>query len=161
MLDNNKKLRIPIDELAFIRPEVRQKLFKEIYITYQNKYNIKLLYACLNTNPDVLVDYCIIYKTKNDDGTKDLIIFDVTPVSSDRSTPGYRYCKRNKITDDFYDEGINSMVIMERSKFFEYIEMNLMLSKDKNSEDYWKGPKNSDKLLKGLLDISFRYVKKK
>ena len=158
MLDSNKKIKIPADELAWISPDVRQKIFNEIYATYQTKYNIKLLYACLNTNPDVLVDYCIIYKTKNDDNTGDLIIFDIPPIHSDRSTPGYRYCKRNRITDDFYEEGINSMVVMDRSRFFEFVEMGLHLSRNKDDKNFWKNPENSDQLLN---DISLLYVKKK
>ena len=161
MLDSNKKIKIPIDERKFIRPDVRQKIFKEIYSTYQTKYGISLIYGCLNTNPEILIDYCIIFKTKNDDGTKDLILFDIPPIHSDRSTPGYRYCKRSNLADDFYEEGINSMVVMDKQRFFEFLTAKLELSMNKNDELYWKSPNNSKELLQGLLDLSLRYVKKK
>lgn len=160
MINPDKKLKIPAKEKQFIMPDVRQKIFTEIYTLYPRKYNIKLLYAYMNTDPELIIDYLVVFKSKNDTGTHDLIIFDCVPASSDRSTPGYRYCKRVGITNDFYDEGINSMVIMEKNKFYEYINMGLGLSNDKDDPKYWRSPSNYKDLLNGLLDLSVRYIKR-
>ena len=161
MINPDKKLKIPAKEKQFITPDVRQKIFKEIYTMYQRKYNVKLVYAYMNTDPNLIVDYLVIYKTKNLTGDRDLIIYDCVPAHSDRSTPGYRYCKRTGITDTFYEEGINSMVVMEKNKFYEFITSGLALSTDKNNSLYWRSPKNYKDLLNGLLDLSLRYVKRK
>lgn len=161
MINPDKKLKIPAKEKQFIMPDVRQKIFKEIYTMYQRKYTIKLIYAYLNTDPDLMVDYLIIFKTKNTAGNKDLIIYDCVPAHSDRSTPGYRYCKRTGITDDFYEEGINSMVVMEKNKFYEFITSGLGLSTDKNDPLYWRSGENYKDVINGLLDLSLRYVKRK
>ena len=160
MINPNKKLKIPANEKQFIMPDVRQKIFKEIYTMYQRTYNIKLIYAYLNTDENLMVDYVLIFKARNNDDTKDLIVYDCVPAFSDRSTPGYRYCKRTGVTKEFYQEGINSMVVMERDKFYEFIKFGLGLSLDKSDELYWKSPNNYKELLEGLLDLSIRYVKK-
>lgn len=161
MIDPNKKLRIPINEMKFIKPDVRQKVFKEIYTTYQKKFNVKLIYAYLNTDPNLIVDYIVMYKAKDSTGKVDIIMYDAVPAYSNRCTPGYLYCKRNGITDDFYDEGINSMVILSKDKFNEFIDMGLRLSRDKESDLYWKKPDKSKDLITGLLDMSFQYKKKR
>ena len=161
MINADKKLKIPADEKNFILPDVRQKIFTEIYTMYQRKYNVKLIYAYLNTDPNLIVDYLVIYKTKNTSGNRDLIIYDCVPAHSDRSTPGYRYCKRTGITNDFYDEGINSMVVIDKNKFYEYITEKLFLSIDKDNPLYWKSPENYKELINGLLDLSIYYVKRK
>lgn len=161
MINSDKKLKIPAKEKHFILPDVRQKIFTEIYTMYQRKYTVKLLYAYMNTDPELIIDYLVVYKSKNTTGDKDLIVFDCVPAHSDRSTPGYRYCKRTGITNDFYEEGINSMVVMEKNKFYEFITHGLGLSTDKNDKLYWRSPDNYKELLNGLLDLSVRYVKRK
>jgi len=161
MLDITKKLKIPASELRFIKPDVRQKAFKEIYTTYQNKYGMKLIFAYLNTDPTQIIDYILIFKAKDSTGEVDIILYDAVPAFSDRSTPGYVYCKRNGITDDFYQEGTDSMVILSQDKFNEFIDLGVHLSRDKNSDLYWKDPKNIKDLVFGLIDMSFNYKKKK
>ena len=160
MIDPNKKLKIPVKELQFIKPDVRQKAFAEIYQTYQNKYGIKLVFAYLNTDPSVIIDYIVMYKAKDRTGTTDIIMYDAVPACSDRSTPGYIYCKRNNKVDDFYTEGINSMTILSLENFNQFIELGLQLSRDKSSELYWKSPNNFKEVALGLLDMAFQYKKK-
>jgi hypothetical protein len=163
MLDKNKKFNVPMNERKFIKPDIRKKAFKEIYLTYQKKYEhvgMKLLFAYLNTDPNKIVDYIILYKAKDDSGTTDLILYDAVPAFSDRSTPGYVYCKRNNIADKFYEEGIESMVKMSKDKFDQFIELGLHLSLDKNDELYWKNLDNIEDLIRGLMDLSFQFNKK-
>lgn len=160
MIKSSKKINIPVDELKFIKPELRQKLFLEICNEYPKRYNVKLLYAYLNSNPDIIVDYAIIFAARNDEDTTDLILFDIPPIHSIRSTPGYRYCRRNHIEDKFYEYGIDDIVVIEKDKFYEFIS-SIGLDRNKNSEFYWKSPKNADELLSRLLDLSLRYNKRK
>ena len=162
MLDKNKKINVPINERKFIKPDIRKKAFKEIYLTYQEKYkhvSMKLVFAYLNTDPNKIIDYIILYKAKGNDGT-DLILYDAVPAFSDRSTPGYVYCKRNGIADKFYEEGIESMVRLSKDRFDQFIELGLHLSLDKNNELYWKDSKNIEDLIRGLMDLSFQFNKK-
>ena len=160
MITSSKRIKIPPEELRFIKPDVRQKLFKEIYSGYTNRYGMKLMYGYLNTDPEIFVDYCIIYKARNDDNTADIIVYDIPPIHSDRSTPGYRYCRRTYQEDKFFEYGVENMVVMDKVKFFEFITMNLGYSTDKSDPLYWKNPANYKDLLQGLLDISLRYNKK-
>ena len=161
MFKEKDELRIPASEKRFINPDLRQKLFTEIYTLYGKKFEIKLLYAYLNFDPEVIVDYCVIYSARNDSDTADLILFDIPPIHSDRSTPGYRYCKRTKKTTEFFNYGIDHMVVMERAKFNEFIVKSLELSLDKNSDLYWKKPEHYKDLLQSLLDMSLMYKTKK
>lgn len=161
MIDDDKKIPIPLNELTFIKPDVRMKLFKEIYTEYPKRYpNMKLIYANLNHDPEVMVDYCLIFKAKNSDGVGDLILVEVPPIYSNRSTPGYRYYRRTKKEDNFYESGVAEIVVMEANRFYEFIALSLELSLDKNSPLFWKSPDNSSALLKGLLDLSLRYNKR-
>lgn len=157
---SSKRIKIPPEELRFIKPDIRQKLFKEIYSGYTTRYGMKLIYAYLNSDPTLLVDYCVIYKARNNDDTANIIVFDAPPIHSDRSTPGYRYCRRTMQEDKFFEYGVDNMVVMDRTKFYEFITLNLGYSLNKDDALYWKNPKNYRDLLQGLLNISLRYTKK-
>lgn len=160
MFNSSKNLHIPTEEKRFITPEVREKMFKHIYSGYPKRYPMKLIYAYLNSDPNMMVDYVVIYSARNDEDTGDLILFDVPPIHSDRSTPGYRYCYRTKKEDEFFKAGVDDMTIMDKNLFYEFITMKLGLSRDKKSPDYWKSANNYEDLLQGLLDISLRYTKR-
>ena len=131
MLSKIKQLKIPPEEKKFIDPTIRLKVFNEIYKGYAERYNLKLMYAFLNSDPNLVADYALIYSARNDNNTADIVLIDVPPIHSDRSTPGYLYCRKNKMENDFFQSGIDNMAIMEKSKFFEFVEMKLGLSRDK------------------------------
>ena len=160
MMKSSKKINIPVNELKFIKPEIRQKLFLEICNGYPKRYNVKLMYAYLNSDPEIIVDYLVMYSARNDENTADLILFDIPPIHSIRSTPGYRYCRRTHKEDEFYEYGIDDIVVIEKDKFYEFIT-SIGLDRDKNSEFYWKKPENASELLSGLLDLSLRYNKRR
>lgn len=160
MITSSKKIKIPPDERRFISPDIRQKLFKDLCNNYKSKLNLNLIYGYLNSDPEIMIDYCIIFKVRNNDDTGDLILFDVPPIHSDRSTPGYRYCKRTHQVYKFLEYGIDDMAVMDKNKFFEFITLNLGLTRNKNDYLYWKNPDNYKVLLQGLLDLSLRYNKR-
>lgn len=174
MLDPNKILVIPREEKLYIKPEVRQALFSEIIAEYPKRYpNLKLIYANLNTNPEYPLDYVIIFKTNSIQGNIPLIVYDAPLLYSDRTTPGYRYCRRMHKEDDFYLEGVKSMTTLPEARFNEYIENMILienvinnkleishLSLSSKSPLFWKSATYSGQLMKGLIDLALRYVKK-
>jgi hypothetical protein len=162
MIDHNKILSVPVEEKAFIDPRVRPKFFMDLIQNYKDRYpNFKLIYAYLNTDAKIPIDYVIIFSTKNVDNTMDLVIYDAPLLYNDRSLPGYRYCKRLKIEDDFFKEATNNMVSLSLVRFNEYINMMLNLSIESNNELYWKRPEYAKTFCKGLLDLSLRFNKRR
>lgn len=160
MIQKNE-LKIPPEEVRIpISWNLRQKLFTEIYRTYPKMYGVKLVYAFINTDPDLIIDYLVIYKARNDDDTMDLIIFDASIIYGTTCTPAYRYCRLNKKAKQFYQKGIENMVTMQKDKFYEFIQEGLGLSLDKESKTYWKKQENYKILCEGLLELSTRYQKR-
>lgn len=161
MMRNKYALRVPMNERTFIRPDVREKVFKEIANGYKKRFNIKLLYAFLNTNPEFQLDYGVIYKARSDDGIHDVIVFDMVPIYSDRCTPVYLYYKKLKKEDNFFNFGIEEMVNIDPNRFYEFLKVRCLLDRDKNSENYWKNPKHAEEMCDELLNLSLPYVRKK
>ena len=162
MIDPNKILNIPMEEKEFIDPRIRPKFFMDLIQNYQSRYsNLKLIYAYLNTDPLVPIDYVVIFSTRNVGDTADLIVYDAPLLYNDRSLPGYRYCKRLQIENDFFKEATNYMVTLPLVRFNEYINVMLNLSVEPNSELYWKKTEHSEKFIKGILDLSLRYNKRR
>jgi hypothetical protein len=160
MMKNPNRIAVPFEQRAMIDPKTRQKVFKEIYEGYASRYGMKLIYAYLNHDPELMVDYGVIYQARNDADTGNLIIYDVSTLYSDRSTPAYKYYAKIKKKDQFFQFGIEEAVVMDRSKFFEYLTIRLDLNQKKGDPRYWKDPENGGELIKGLLDLSLEYVKK-
>jgi hypothetical protein len=159
-MKNKNRLNVPFEQRSSINPEMRQKVFQEIYEGYTQKFGIKLLYAYLNHDPNIMVDYCVIYKARNDADTTNLIIYDVAPLFSDRSTPSYLYYKRMHQVDKFFQYGIDEAVIMDQSRFFEFLRVRLELNRKKGDPNYWKNPVHGGELCDSLLELSLEYVKK-
>jgi len=185
MIDPNKLLDIPLNEKAFIKPNIRQALLVEIMSEYKKRFPmLKLWYAMMNTNPKIAVDYVLLFKTINVKGDLPLIVYDIPVLYSNRTVPGYRYCKRMHIEDDFFKESSASLVTLSEEKFIEFVENGIIyekivpvaienetftkphdsniyqyckLSNDPKSEFFWKNPKYSDIVLQGLLDLSLRF----
>lgn len=164
MIKDYNQITVPKEEKLWITPNMRQKCFDEIYNGYLRRYpQLKLAYAYLNFNPeeDDKTDYCVIYRTRNDDDTMDLILFDIVPAYSDRCTPAYRYYRKVKKEDNFFRYGINDMHIMIKPKFYEYLESGLSLSKDKNHAKYWRKPEFAPLVCKELFVLALRDQKNK
>lgn len=160
MLQNPyKKLKIPKEELRFIMPDARKKLFLDMLNEYKKRApELKLQYVYYNTDSSFSIDYLIIFRAKTANGN--VIVFDIPYLYTDRTIPGYRYCKKNDILDDFFYEAQNLMTSLSEVRFYEYLNMMVGLSTDKNSDLYWKDPKNAIQLAKGLSDLSLRFVRK-
>lgn len=160
MMKNSNRIQVPFKHRSWIEPAVRNVAFKEIYEGYTKRFSVKLLYAFLNHNPDLMIDYGIIYSARNDDDTGDLIIYAIEPLFSDRCTPAYKYYRNMGKTENFFNFGIEEMVVMDKEKFYEYLYQRLDLNRKKGDPRNWKDPENGEELCKGLLDLSLEYMKK-
>lgn len=161
MLDPNKILDIPMEEKAFIDPTIRPKFFMDLIENYKVRYpNLKLIYAYLNTDSSVPIDYVVLFQTKNTDNTTDLTVFDIPLLYNDRSLPGYRYCKRLSLENDFFKDAIGNLVSLSTVRFYEFLNQILNLSIDPKHEMYWRKPELSKEVAKGLLDLALRHTKR-
>ena len=160
MIKNRNKMKMPFHHRHVIRPATRVKVFKEIAAKYQSYFGLKCIYAFLNTDPKLMIDYCLIFKGKNDDGTHDIILFDVVPLNGDRCTPEYPIYKKAGKEKNFFQYGIEVMPLMTPQMFYGYLEFN-GYSRDKNSEMFWKKPEHAKKLSKGLFDWTLPYNRKR
>lgn len=161
MIDKYKKLKIPMPEKMYILPEAREKLFMHMINEYKTRCpGLTLLYAYLNHDAEFPVDYLLIFKAMSDDNRVSLILFETPYLYSDRTLPGYRYCLRNNLLDDFFQESTDQMPRLSRGRFNEYITTMLELSMNKESPEYWRAPGNASKLGKGLVDLSVIYTRK-
>lgn len=160
MLVQHKRLKIPKEEKRYITPEPRKKLFLHLINEYKIRYpELKLEYANLNHNSDIPVDYVLMFKSKDESG-KDVLYIEIPFLYSDRAVPGYRYCVRNKILDDFFYEALHLMTKISYDRFVEFLNIMLELSVVEDSPLYWKREENIDKFTKGLIELSSRYAKK-
>lgn len=162
MIDKNKKLHVPREEKLYITPEVREKLFIDMINEYNKRFpNLTLEYAYINKDPEIPMDYILLFKTKNIEGTVNLTVYDCPMLYSDRSIPGYRYCKRTGKLDLFFEEAVNSMVRLPEFNFIEFVTGLLQLEyADENSEKYWKNEAFAASVARNLMELSTRYVQK-
>lgn len=161
MIRNKNKLRIPYQYRHQIHPKVRVDVFKEIAAKYQSYFGIKCIYAFLNTDPNFMIDYGLVFKGRNDDNTHDIILFDMVPINGDRCTPEYVYYKNVGKEKNFFQYGIEEMVIISPHRFYEYLEMLCGLTRNKSDDEFWKKPENAKKLTENLLELSLGYNRKK
>lgn len=160
MFIKDKKLKIPREEKRYITPEPRKKLFLHLINEYNTRYpDLKIIYANLNHNPDIPIDYVLMFMSK-DESNRDVLYIEVPYLYSDRTIPGYRYCVRNKLLDDFFQESVSLMTKISYDRFVEFVNVMLELSVVENSPLYWKNENNIEKFTNGLLELSARYAKK-
>jgi len=160
MIDKNKKLNIPREEKLFIQPTVREKLFLDLINEYEKRYpGMTLEYAYLNSNPEIPMDYILLFKTRNTDNTVNLIVYDCPMLFSDRSITGYRFCKREGKLDDFFEEAIASMVRFPEIAFKEFIEEIVGLDYfNEESQNYWKNEEFTERVSNNIMALAIRYV---
>lgn len=146
---------IPINELIMILPQQREALFLNFVTNFSNfNKDLKLLYAAMNFDKELKVDYLIIYQINR------FILWDNPFIYTERSIPGYRYIIKHNMYKEFFIECRRSFSQISIDKFFEFIGSNLCgnLSQNPKSPDYWKDPNNAPKLIKGMVDMSMQYV---
>lgn len=156
MISKYKKLNIPKEEKLYILPASRKKLFKDLLNEYKKRFpNFNLIYANLNHNSSIPIDYILIFTTKI--SNNEVILIETPYLYSDRAIPGYRYCKRENQSDLFFEEASELMTRMPYDRFVEYLNAMLELSVDENSDNYWKAPENMQKFTEGVLTLGSRF----
>lgn len=158
--EKDKKLHIPFDELKFIMPDSREKLFMDMLQEYKRRFpQYKLLYAYLNRDATINIDYLIIFEAIGATSGNSTIRFDIPFIYTERATPGYRYCKREEILDDFFADSDMFMVTLSESRFNEYLN-SIDLSVRSEKPEYWKKAENAKELCTGLSELSLYYIRK-
>lgn len=159
MISKYKKLNIPKEEKLFILPDPRKKLFKDLLNEYSKRYpSFKLIYANLNHDAELPIDYILIFITEIN--ANEIILMETPYLYSDRTIPGYRYCKRENQVDLFFEEASELMTRMPYDRFVEYLNAMLELSVDENSDNYWKASKNMKAVTEGILTLASRFRRK-
>lgn len=155
-----KSLDIPQEVLNFIKPDTRMEVFNYILKDYAKRYpQLKLQFAYINTDSESPIDFVVLFRTKSVDGKRNLIVFDIPVIYSDRSLPGFRYCKSQgkDMTNKYYDYAIDNMTRLDETKFHEFITHVAKLSLNKRSKNYWKKEQHAKDLASKLFDLSLLY----
>jgi len=161
LIIQNKKLNIPREELLFVMPEPRLKLFYDLINEYKKRRpELKLRYAYLNFNEKFGIDYLLVFEGIGAKNGMPTILYDCPYIYTNRAIPGYRYCKRENLLDDFFEDAFNFMTTLSKVRFDEYVNSMINLSIKKDNPLYWRKEENSEKLVKGLIDLALYYVKK-
>ena len=104
MFKHKRPYEVPHDELMFIDPDSRVKLFYNMLDNYKVFCpGMKLEYAYLNYNSKVPFDYCIVFTTVGTKGER-LVAWNCAYLYAWDSIPGYRYAVREGLFKQFFDE---------------------------------------------------------
>lgn len=157
MFRHKRPYEVPHDELMFIDPDTRVKLFYNMLENYKVFCpGLKLEYAYLNYNSKVPFDYCIVFSTVSTRGEK-IVAWTCAYLYAWESIPGYRYAVRHNLFTQFYKEVTGLMCRITKGKFDEFIEEMCHLSL-RDGESYWKNPEFAETLLDNLSELALRYT---
>lgn len=150
--------RPPMEERQFIYPGPRQQLFRNLIENYKIFLpDLSLLYAGLNYDSAVKIDYLVIFNNTLE--KQPVIMWDAPFLYTNRTIPSYRYAVKKGLYDAFFKECKAHLCIIPQSRFREFIESNLCerLSNDPNSPRYWMKPKMIGSLMRGMSEMSLQY----
>ena len=158
MFSDKKEIDVPMEERLLIYPEQRQKLFLNMVENYKIFCpNIKLLYAALNYDSELKIEYLVIFEGVRKG--KNFILWDSPFIYTNRAIPAYRYAVRNNLFKEFFDMCVSRFCQMEKSRFYDFINSNLCgLSTEKDDPLYWKKPENAHALMKGMSSMGLMYI---
>ena len=159
MFSNKKEIDVPMEERIFVYPKQRQQLFVNLVENYKIFCpTVNMLYAALNFNSELKIDYLVIFETQKNGKT--FILWDAPFMYTNRAIPAYRYAVVNNLYKDYFDTCMGHFCQMEKDKFFEFLHSDLCgnLSINENSPLFWKSHENSYALLKGMSELSLMYV---
>ena len=161
MFSNDKEINIPMEERLMVYPKQRQELFINLVENYKVFCpNIRMVYAGLNFNSELKIDYIVIFETVIQG--KNLILWDCPFAYTTRAIPAYRYVIKNNLYKEFFDTCMQHFCQIERERFVEFLNSELggNLSTNENDPKYWKRAENSEILMKGMVELSLLYTPK-
>ena len=159
MYSKDKEIEIPVEERLMVYPKQRQQLFLNLVENYKIFCpNIKMIYAALNFDSSLKIDYLVMFESVFKGKT--FILWDSPFMYTNRAIPAYRYIVKNNLHKDFFDSCANHLCQMEREKFGEFLISDLCgnLSLEPSSPKYWKSPENSHSLMKGMSEMGLLYI---
>ena len=158
---HEKYIDVPMEERKYIYPEARKKLF----INLVENYNIfcptlEMLYAGLNFDAELKIDYLVIFRTQTKSGS--IILWDAPYAYTNRCVPAYRFVVKHGWHEAFFKECMSHFCQMPEARFKEFLQSDHCnyLSLDSNSPDFWKNPNNIDRLMNGMSTIGLMYIPK-
>lgn len=156
--DENKDFQVPLEERILIYPKERQQYFKNLLDNYTRfcPY-LKLLYAALNYNSELKVDYIVIFESISKN--KKVIVWDAPFLYTNRAIPAYRYAVKTNNFKGFFDSAVMHFAVMPYSNFFSFVQSKFcnFLTLRETDDKYWKNPKNMNDLIKGVVDCGMQY----
>ena len=158
MFDGHEDFEVPYEERLYILPKPRQQLFLNLVENYKIFCpHIKMIYATLNFDKELKVDYMVIFQAQQK-GTN-LILWDAPYAFTNRAIPAYRYAVKTNQHQAFFRECMKKFCQMEEQKFRQFLQSpncgNLSLSS--KSPKYWKLPENSHSLIEGMCEIGLLF----
>ena len=156
---HEKYFKCPMEERYYIYPKPRIELFLNLIENYKVFCpGLTLLYAGLNYDSELKIDYLVIFHTHTDkDG--DVILWDSPFLYSNRTVPAYRYAVKNNLHKEFFTECMSHFCQISENKFIEFLESNMCNYLALSPEDpkFWKLSENSHDLMKGMSEMSLQY----
>lgn len=148
---------VPRDELLYITPEARKKLFYNLLQNYKVFCpGMTLQYAYLNFNSKIPIDYCVVFSAIGKNKEK-ITAWSCPYIFGWDSIPGYRYAVKNNLHDKFFAETSSMMARIRTVRFNEFIEMMCQLSVE-DGESCWKNEEFADTVLDNLSEMALRYT---
>lgn len=143
---------VPRDELLFIEPEPRKKLFINMLENYKIYCpGMTLEYAYLNVNSQYPVDYVVVFNGMTTD-KRPIVLWRCPYLYSWESIPGYRYAVKNNLHEQFFKEEGNTMCKITRGRFNEFITTMCHLPLNE-----WKNPEYAETVMDNLSALALRY----
>lgn len=157
--DSDKKLKIPLEELAWIEPGPRNRLFIDLIDQCKKRYpGLKLIYAAMNFDSSILCDFLVVFEFISDSGKKG--VYFIAPfIYTDLAIPGYRYAKRENRLDQWFSQFFDGLCKADYKIFFEYLAAN-NFGIFKGYDNMWNDPKNFKPLAECLIEQQLLYKNK-
>lgn len=157
-ISKNDKMKIPLEELAWIEPGPRSRLFMDLVEQCKIRFpGLKLIYAAMNYDTSLLCDFLLVFEFINDN--KRGVYFTAPFIYTTLAIPGYRFAKREGKLDQWFNELFDSFTKANYRIFFEYLQSR-GFGIFKGDENSWKDPDNFKKLAETLIEQQLLYRSK-
>lgn len=159
--DGHETFMVPEEERLFVTPSARQSLFINLVENYKVFCpNAEMIYAALNYDSDLKIDYLVVFSTRVND--KSVVLWDTPYLYTNRAIPAYRYAVKTNQHAAFFKECMKNFKQIERERFIEFLGSDYChgLTLDHDSPNYWRNPENAPALMEGIVDLALVYIPK-
>lgn len=159
--DGHETFNVPEEERLFVTPSARQSLFINLVENYKVFCpNANMIYAALNFNSELKIEYLVIFDTIVND--KHVVLWDAPYLYTNRAIPAYRYAIKTNQHTAFFRECMKNFKQIERERFIEFLASDYChgLTLDHDSPKYWRDPENAPSLMEGITDLALVYIPK-